>query len=79
MKARAVWAAVKPKIERELGLMLFMVIFGAFVVAIAVGVGRVVDALPDWAWLALWGMGSVWLFFGESIAAGVRAWRGVKP
>lgn len=78
-KMREVVRAVRKTAKRELGLLLVMGIFGLAATAIAIPLILVISLLPGWAvWVmfAAWGL---WLVFGETIAAGVRAYRGVKP
>ena len=77
-KMRDVALAVKKAAKRELRALFVMVIFGMAVAVIAVPLILAISLLPEWAWWALLAAGAVWLVFGEIIAAGVRAYRGVK-
>ncbi|SEP57987.1 hypothetical protein SAMN03159444_00112 [Pseudomonas sp. NFACC02] len=78
-KMRAAWSAVKKNAKRELGILLVMVIFGLVAAVIAVTIILGSAFLPDWAVCSLVAAGVIWMVFGETIAAGVRAYRGVKP
>ncbi|MBH3342476.1 hypothetical protein I5O09_01835 [Pseudomonas parafulva] len=78
-KMRAVALAMKKSAKRELGVLFVMVIFGIAVAVIAVPLILAISLLPEWAWWALIAVGVVWMVFGETIAAGVRAYRGVRP
>lgn len=78
-KIRAAWAAVKKNAKRELGILVVMVILGLVAAVIAVPVILGISFLPDWALWSLVAAWVAWLLFGETIKAGVRAYRGVKP
>lgn len=75
-KMRDVAFAVKKAAKRELGVLFVMVIFGVAAAMIAIPLIFVISLLPGWTVVVLL---VVWLVFGETIAAGVRAYRGVKP
>ncbi|MDF2491063.1 MAG: hypothetical protein K0S77_3685 [Pseudomonas sp.] len=75
-KMREVALAVKKAAKREL---FVMVIFGAAAAVIASPLILAISLLPEWAVWALLAAGAVWLVFGETIAAGVSAYRGTKP
>ncbi|GEM_PF-5072507 len=78
-KMRDVALAVKKAAKRELRLLPVMVIFGAAVAVIAAPLILAISFLPEWAVWALLAAGAVWLVFGETIAAGISAYRGTKP
>jgi len=78
-KRQAGWAAVKKNAKRELGILLVMVILGLVGAVIAVPFILGISFLPDWALWSLFTAWVAWIVFGETISAGVRAYRGVKP
>lgn len=78
-KMRDAWAAVKKSARRELGILLVMVIFGLVAAIIAVPVILGLFFLPDWALWTLVAAWAAWMVFGDTIAAGVRAYRGLEP
>lgn len=78
-KMRDAVRAVKQTAKRELGLIFVMMIFGVAALLVGVPLIWAVSLLPDWAVGTLIAAWVIWLVFGETIAAGVRAYRGVKP
>ncbi|HAL69302.1 MAG TPA: hypothetical protein DCP84_16720 [Pseudomonas sp.] len=78
-KMRDVALAVKKTAKRELGVLFVMVIFGIAVALIAAPLIMAISLMPEWAWWALIAVGVVWMVFGETIAAGIRAYRGGRP
>jgi len=61
---------------RDLGLHLFMVVFCLIALAICLPFIWLLQFLPDWAWYPLGIAFLIWLLFGDTIAAGYRAYRG---
>lgn len=78
-KARAAWNAAKSSAKRELGLFVFMMIFGLCVGVVALPIIFVMTLLPDWTWWIWTAAFFVWLLFGETIASAVRAYREPQP
>ena len=78
-KIKAAWAAARIAIRRDLGLFFVMMILAVVALVIAVPVILVLGLLPEWAWPVL-GVGLViWLVFGNTISATLRAFRSEKP
>lgn len=75
-RLHAALCAMKLSGKRELGLHAFMIVFSLIVVAVAVPVILLLQYLPDWVWYPLGAAALIWIFFGETIAAGYRAFRG---
>ena len=78
-RLKAAWAAARISAKREAGLFSAMMIFALVVSLIAVPMILLFTFLPDWAWLVLFGIGVIWLIFGETIAAAINAYRGEEP
>jgi hypothetical protein len=77
-KLRAAWVAFKQSAKRELGLFLVMTIFALCAAVLVVPIVLLVTLLPAWTWW-IWSPAFViWLLFGDTLAAVVRAYRGVK-
>lgn len=77
-KLRAAWAAFKQSAKRDLGLFLVMTIFALCVAVLVVPIVLVMTFLPDWTWW-IWSVAFVvWLLFGDTLVAVVRAYRGEK-
>lgn len=78
-KIRNAWAAAKKSAGRELGLFVFMMVFGVIVALVALPIIYIMNLLPDWTWWIWSAAFLVWLIFGDTIANSVRAYRGEKP
>lgn len=78
-KIGAAWKAAKSSAKRELGLLVFMVIFGLCVAIVALPIIYVMSLLPDWTWWIWAGAALIWVLFGETIASAVRAYREPRP
>jgi len=75
-RLRAALAAMKQNGKRDVGLHVFMIIFCAIVLVFTILVVLLLQYLPDWAWYPIGGAWLVWLLFGDTLAAGYRAFRG---
>lgn len=53
-----------------------MIVFCLIVLAIGLPIIWLLQFLPDWVWYPLGTAWVVWLLFGDTIAAGCRAFRG---
>lgn len=78
-RLKAAWAAAHTSAKREAGLFIAMMIFALVVALVAAPIILPFTFLPDWAWLVLFGVGVIWLIFGETIAAAINAYRGEEP
>jgi hypothetical protein len=78
-RLKAAWAAARTSAKREAGLFIAMMIFALVVALVAAPIILLFTFLPDWAWLVLFGIGVIWLIFGETIAAAIEAYRGEQP
>ena len=78
-KVRAAWMATKSSAKRELGLFVFMMIFGLCAGLVALPIIFVMTLLPDWTWWLLAAALVIWVLFGETITAAVRAYREQQP
>lgn len=75
-RLRAAMSAMRRAGKRDLGLHLFMIVFCLIVIGVALPFIWLLQFLPDWAWYPLGFALLVWLLFGDTIAAGYRAYRG---
>lgn len=78
-RLRAALSAMRRTGKRELGLHLLMIIFCLIVLAVAIPLVLLLLYLPDWAWYPLGAAVLIWMFFGDTIAAGYQAFRGDRP
>lgn len=78
-RLKAACAAARTSAKREAGLFIVMIIFGLVVAVVAFPIILLFQFLPDWAWLVLFGIGFIWLIFGETISATINAYRGEQP
>lgn len=78
-RLRAAMYAMGRTGKRDLGLHLFMIVFCLIVLAVAFPFVLLIQYVPDWAWYPLGAALVVWLIFGDTIAAGYRAFRGERP
>ncbi|MBB1614485.1 hypothetical protein A9978_18770 [Pseudomonas sp. UMC65] len=78
-KIKAALTVARASAKRDLGIFFVMMILAVFALVIAVPVILVLGFMPEWAWPVL-GVGLViWLVFGDTITATVRAYRSEKP
>ncbi len=75
-RLRAALSAMSRTAKRDLGLHLFMIVFCLIVLAIGLLFIWLLQFLPDWAWYPIGIAFVIWLLFGDTIAAGYRAYRG---
>ncbi|MGK0158795.1 hypothetical protein [Pseudomonas mosselii] len=75
-RLRAALSAMSRSGKRDVGLHLFMILFCLIVLAIALPIILLLQYLPGWTWYPLGGAFLIWWLFGETIAAGYRAFRG---
>jgi len=75
-RLRAALSAMSRTGKRDQGLHLFMIVFCLIVLAIGLPLIWLLQFVPDWAWYPLCAVWVAWLFFGDTIAAGYRAFRG---
>jgi len=78
-KIRSAWSAAKKSAKRELGLFVFMMVFGLCVVAVALPVIYLASFLPDWTWWIWVAACLAWFLFGETISVAVQAYREERP
>ncbi|WP_152606247.1 hypothetical protein [Pseudomonas plecoglossicida] len=78
-RLRAALSAMSRTGKRDLGFHLFMIVFCLIVLAIGLPFIWLLQFLPDWAWYPIGLAFLIWLLFGETIAAGYRAYRGDQP
>jgi len=78
-RLKAAWVAARTSAKREAGLFIAMMIFGLVVALVALPIILLFQFLPDWAWLVLFGIGFIWMIFGETISAAINAYRGEQP
>ncbi|WP_462402230.1 hypothetical protein [Pseudomonas sp. Marseille-QA0332] len=78
-RLRASLSAMKRTGKRDIGLHLFMIVFCLGAIAIAIPLVLLLQYLPGWAWLPLGIAFLIWMLFGDTIAAGYRAFRGYQP
>lgn len=75
-KIKAALSAARDSAKREAGALIVMGVLSLIAVLVAVPIIFLLNFLPDWAWAAIFSAFVVWLFFGETILAAVRAYRG---
>ena len=73
---RAALFAMSRTGKRDMVLHLLMIVFCLIVLAICLPFIWLLQFLPDWAWYPLGIAFLIWLLFGDTIAAGYRAYRG---
>jgi uncharacterized Tic20 family protein len=78
-KIKAAWSAARVSARRDLGIFFVMMILALVAALIAVPIILILTMLSDWAWGAVAVAFVVWIIFGETITATVRAYRGEKP
>lgn len=78
-RLRAALSAMSRTGKRDLGFHLFMIVFCLIMIGFAIPFIWLLQFLPDWAWYPLGAAWVVWLIFGNTIAAGYRAYRGEQP
>ncbi len=78
-RLRAALSAMSRTGKRDFGLHPFMMVFCLIVLAIGLPFIWLLQFLPDWAWCPLGIAFLIWLLFGDTIAAGYRAYRGDQP
>lgn len=74
-KLKAALSAAKKTAGRELGLFMFMMVFGLVAAIVAFPLILVLAFLPDWAWIALIVAAITWFFVGDTIKAAIGAYR----
>jgi len=63
---------------RDIGLLIFMLVFGVSMAVVALPIIWVMQFLPDWGWWILGAAWIVWLVFGDSLANAWSAYRGER-
>lgn len=70
---------LKKGVGRDIGLFVFMLVFGLIGAVVALPIIWVMQFLPGWGWGAIGAAWVVWLIFGDTLAQAWRAYQEEKP
>lgn len=77
-KIKRALEATKKAADRDVKMFLVMVFLSLIGVAIALPFIWAMTFLPDWSLVVLMCAAAVWVVFGDTISAAVKAYRGDK-